>query len=145
MNKLIKSAMMMASVGAMLCTVGCGKELTPAEQADKQIAAFYALIAECGGTVPQDAKAGMSAAPEAERIKIATEISNVFPKLKQYGKLVKDANVLCKKLNEDPPVSADKMCEKFGSFAEHPEKIDPEIKELELGIDFLKKAAAEKK
>ena len=53
--------------------------------------------------------------------------------------------MLCKKLNEDPPVSADKMLEKFGSFVENPEEIDSAIKELELGIDFLKKAAAEKK
>lgn len=33
MNKLIKSAMMMASVGAMLCIVGCGETNSPEKAA----------------------------------------------------------------------------------------------------------------
>lgn len=144
MNKLIKSAMMMASVGAMLCIVGCGEELTPAERADKQIAEFFSLVTDCGGVIPQSIKDELAQAPEAGKIDRAEKIAKVFPKLKQYGKLVKDANALCKKLNEDPPVSADKMLEEFGSFVEHPEKIDFAIKEMEEGIEFFLKGNSSK-
>ena len=79
MNKLIKSAMMMASVGAMLCIVGCGEELTPAERADKQIAEFFSLVTDCGGVIPQSIKDELAQAPEAGKIdraeKIAKEIA----------------------------------------------------------------------
>ena len=144
MNKLIKSAMMMASVGAVLCIVGCGKELTPAEQADKQIVELFSLVADCGGIIPAGAKEAMLGKPEAEKVAMAKKLSSMFPKLRQYGKLVKDANAQCKKLNEDPLVSADKIFGEFKSLVEHPEKIDSEIKEMEEGIEFFLKGNSSK-
>ena len=87
MNKLIKSAMMMASVGAMLCIVGCGKELTPAEKADKQIAELFALVADCGGAISAEVKEAVHEKPETEKIEMATRLSNLLSKAETVWKV----------------------------------------------------------
>lgn len=145
MNKLIKSAMMMASVGAMLCVVGCGKELTPAEKADKQIADFFALVTYCGGVVPAEAKEAVLEKSEAEKIKTAEEISKAFPKLKKYGELIKEFNTLSLKVGGNPAVKREEVLGKLADFGKNPQKLDSEIEELEKSLGWLRQAAAEKK
>ena len=145
MNKLIKSAMMMASVGAMLCIVGCGKELTPVEKADKQIAQFFALVTDCGGVIPAGAKEALLEKSEAEKIKGAEEISKVFPRLKKYGVLIKEFNTLSMSVGGNPAVKKEEVLERLAPFGKNPQKLDSEIEELEKSIDWIRKAAAEKK
>ena len=145
MNKMIKVATIVACAATMLVIVGCGKEQTPAEKADKQIAELFALVTDCGGVIPQAIKDELAQSPDAGKIEAAEKLAKVFTKLKEYGALVKETNLLCAKLKEKPLVKSDEMLDEFMELADHPKKIDGKIKEFRDGLEWLKTAAAEKR
>ena len=99
MNKLIKSAMMMASVGAMLCIVGCG-EKTPVQQACSTFEEVNSIMRKSGfsmGMIPQEKmdelRSGkLSTNDVAQAIELAQKAQTSLGKLKTYVKLLHDVN-----------------------------------------------------
>lgn len=96
MNKLIKSAMMMASVGAMLCIVGCG-EKDPAKEVAATFREVNATLTNAGfkPIIPDDGIVPLeNGAVKPEELKGMLEqkaqLDACMPIFKKYVSILKE-------------------------------------------------------
>lgn len=99
MNKLIKSAKVMASIGAMLCIVGCG-EKTPAQEACSTFEEVNGIIQKAGfreGVIPkekiEELRSGKLGTNDvAQAVELARNAKRSLEKLKKYVNVLHEVN-----------------------------------------------------
>lgn len=143
MNKLIKSAMMMASVGAMLCIVGCG-EITPKEQLTNTLKELHALVTQAGGNSKDLAglitKLEAGEIPEPKIIEMMNKegklINDNISSLREYVDAVAKATTALKAAGAREPyyIKPDKVSRDLEQFCKKSK--DDQVKLIKKAIDY---------
>ena len=107
MNKLIKSAMMMASVGAMLCIVGCGKEAAKLTPQEEMLAMFQSVNDECAklGAKPLVDTESIAKAKTLTQEQATAELAKLKPMFAlftEYAAALAEVNEMFKKATGTP-------------------------------------------
>lgn len=157
MKRLIKTATLVASVGAMLCFVGCGesnntsttsaktstpKALSPREEMVEFSRKVNAELAKHGAE-PMISDAQIAELEtkqlEQEELDALVKIRSTFPVLQKYSSVLKEINDLCEQSAGKPIFKKDDISGKFGEFFE---KSDAEQQQL---VDALQSVPSQLK